>query len=122
MTREDIKNIINTVCPNDEDFEKSIISPAYLKQELEVLALEQEPIDYKTQYEEFSKKAEIVISQLRADRDRLLDVLGKIRAEIEELDNKLCQQFLIEDIDREVHRTYRECIDIIDKYAESEGK
>ena len=43
MTREDIKNIINIVCPNDEDFEKPIISTAYLKQELEALALEQEP-------------------------------------------------------------------------------
>lgn len=50
------------------------------------------------------------------------NVLDKIRAEIEELDNKVCQQFLIEDVDKEVHRTYRECIDIIDKYkAESEG-
>ena len=44
---------------------------------------EQEPIDYKAQYERFSKKAEIVISQLRSDRDRLLEVLDKVRAEIE---------------------------------------
>ena len=29
-------------------------------------------IDYKAQYERLSQKAEIVISQLRADRDRLL--------------------------------------------------
>ena len=43
MTREDIDNIINIICPNDEDFEKPIISPAYLKKELETLALEQEP-------------------------------------------------------------------------------
>ncbi len=42
MTREDINNIISTICPNDEDFEKPIISPAYLKKELEALALEQE--------------------------------------------------------------------------------
>ena len=56
------------------------------------------------------------------DYDRLCkaldneNVLDKIRDEIKELDNKLCQQFLIEDIDREVHRTYRECLEIIDKY------
>ena len=43
-------------------------------------------------------------------------VLEQIRAEIEKLDDKVCQQFLIEDIDKEVHHTYRECIEIIDKY------
>lgn len=42
MTREDINDIIQTICPNDDDFEKPIISPAYLKKELEALALEQE--------------------------------------------------------------------------------
>ena len=45
MTRKDIDNIIGIICPNDEDFEKPIISPAYLKKELEALALEQEPCD-----------------------------------------------------------------------------
>ena len=45
MTREDINNIISIICPNDEDFEKPIISPAYLKKELEALALEQEPCE-----------------------------------------------------------------------------
>lgn len=43
MTREDINNIIQTLCPNNDDFEKPIISPAYLKTELEALAIEQEP-------------------------------------------------------------------------------
>lgn len=43
MTREDINNIIQTLCPNNDDFEKPIISPAYLKQELEAMALEQKP-------------------------------------------------------------------------------
>lgn len=33
-------------------------------------------IDYKAQYERFSKKADIVISQLRADRDRLIRPKG----------------------------------------------
>jgi hypothetical protein len=39
MTREDIDNIISIICPNDEDFEKLIISPAYLKKELETLKI-----------------------------------------------------------------------------------
>lgn len=43
MTRQDIDTIISIICPNDEDFEKACISPAYLKNELEILALEQEP-------------------------------------------------------------------------------
>jgi len=43
MTAKDINDIIKTLCPNDDDFEKPIISPAYLKNELEALALEQEP-------------------------------------------------------------------------------
>lgn len=45
MTRKDIDNILHVICPNDEDFEKPIISPAYLKTELEALALEQEPCE-----------------------------------------------------------------------------
>lgn len=42
MTIRDINNIIAAVCPNDEDYEKPCISPKYLRQELEQLALEQE--------------------------------------------------------------------------------
>lgn len=45
MTKKDIDDIIKTICPNDEDFEKPCISPAYLKHELEALALEQEPCE-----------------------------------------------------------------------------
>lgn len=41
MTKQDIDDIIKIICPNDEDFEKPCISPAYLKNELEALALEQ---------------------------------------------------------------------------------
>ena len=64
--------------------------PEYYAIEMAIKALEQEPIDYKAQYEKFTKKAEIVISQLRADRDRLMSltsatpqepILDKIRAE-----------------------------------------
>ena len=77
----------------------------------------QEPIDYKTQYERFSKKADIVISQLRADRDRLEDFIDKIRAEIIEKDRNVktvrsdsCCFFTAEEV-----------LQIIDKYkAESE--
>ena len=45
MTIRDINDIIAAVCPNDEDYEKPVISPAYLKNELEALALEQEPCE-----------------------------------------------------------------------------
>lgn len=41
MTVKDINDIIKAVCPNDEDFEKPCISPKYLRQELEQLALDQ---------------------------------------------------------------------------------
>lgn len=77
----------------------------------------QEPIDYKAQYESFAKKAEIVISQLRADRDRLADVFDKIRAEIEQT---------AKDYDKfDDYRRVRGlwiALEIIDKYkAECEG-
>jgi hypothetical protein len=45
MTNKDIEDIINIICPDDADFEKPCISPAYLKKELEALAMEQEPED-----------------------------------------------------------------------------
>ena len=41
------------------------------------------PIKTLEQESTFQKKAEIVISQLRADRDRLQDAFDKLRAEIE---------------------------------------
>lgn len=49
------------------------------------------------------------------------EVLDKIKAEIVELDDKLCQHFLIEDADHEVHQAYTECIYIVDKYR-TEGR
>lgn len=45
-------------------------------------------------------------------------VLDKVRREIDDMDRKVCQQFLIEDIDKEIHHAYRECIDVVDKYKE----
>lgn len=76
----------------------------------------QEPIDYKAQYEGFSKKAEIVISQLRADRDRLLETFDKIRAEIKALSNANPSYWHSGDmVDRD------DVLEIIDKYkAEQE--
>lgn len=54
----------------------------------------------------------------RADElARELERLKKLRAEIAELDKKVCQQFLIEDVDKEVHRAYQDCLNIIDKYS-----
>ena len=79
---------------------------------------EQEPIDYKAQYESFAKKAEIVISQLRADRDRLADVFDKIRAEIKALD---VEPDGIHFCSANRHSCISEVLAIIDKYkAESE--
>ena len=43
MTKRDIDDIIHIICPNDEDEEKPIISPAFLRKELEALMLEQAP-------------------------------------------------------------------------------
>ena len=42
MTIRDINDIIKAVCSNIEDYEKPCISPKYLRQKLEQLALEQE--------------------------------------------------------------------------------
>ena len=61
MTREDIETIIKMICPNDEDFEKACISPAYLKKELETLALDQEP---KT--EQFEKLIDAIDFAIKA--------------------------------------------------------
>ena len=58
----------------------------------------------------FEDKASIVISQLREDRDRLEDILEKIRAEIEHLTYYWCEvnpRTVIDDV-----------LQIIDKYKE----
>ena len=54
-------------------------------------------------------KAEIVISQLREDRDRLQNIIEQIRAEIVEMRSKQ-------------NCSCSDCLDIIDKYIESENK
>ena len=73
----------------------------------------------KIKQEPFINKPCVSSEVCKHDKQKVLD---KIRAEITELDNEVCQRFLIEDIDKEVHHTYQECLDIINKYkSESEG-
>ena len=84
MTKKDIDNIIKTICPNDEDFEKTIISPTYLKKELETLALEQEPDLGKIRAE--IESLEDGISSYHNDRpwiykDEVLAIIDKYKAE-----------------------------------------
>ena len=62
----------------------------------------------------FNDKAEIVISQLRADRDRLLKAIGDIKAEIQEtIDSTPYRYHDYEDgrID-----AYEDCLELIDKH------
>lgn len=55
MTRDDINDIVNAMCPNDADFEEACISPAYLKKELEALTLDQGPSSDAIDREELKK-------------------------------------------------------------------
>jgi hypothetical protein len=74
-------------------------------------------IDYKAQYENHLKKSEVVISQLRADRDRLLKAFDNMRAEIMKLDD-INPDY---PMDRTIHISRNEVLQIIDKYkTESE--
>ena len=60
----------------------------------------------------FEDKAEIVISQLRQDRDRLLNTIEDIKAEINTQNRGICDYYIVDRIE-----------EIIDKYkAESEDK
>lgn len=77
----------------------------------------------------FEDKAEIVIAQLRKDRDRLADALDKIRAEIEQLPTKTRTNWdgCCPDIDypeiEYVDVDKNKLLGIIDKYkTESEDK
>ena len=58
----------------------------------------------------FEDKTEIVISQLRADRDKLLNVLNEIQSEINTPNRGTCDYFIVDRIE-----------EIISKYK-SEGK
>lgn len=74
-------------------------------------ALDQEPIDYKTQYENYLKKSEVVISQLRADRDRLLKAFDSMRAEIADL----ADSDAYGDIQKAFNNGLWKAVEIIDK-------
>ena len=105
MTKKDINDIISIICPNDEDFEKTCISPAYLKKELEVLALEQEPI----------------LDKIKAEIEDTLYVDSLIFGELIDFKNgKISADDVIEEFNRV---TRLEVLKILDKYkAESEDK
>lgn len=80
--------------------------------------LEQETIDYKAQYETYLKKSEVVISQLRADRDRLQETIDKARAEIE---STMKYQYAVGE--NQYAEGFEKSLEIIDKYnKEVEGK
>lgn len=125
MTREDIDNIISIICPNDEDFEKAIISPAYLKKELEALALEQEPT---TKIEESNFSQEQYKADLQCAYDCGKSILDKIRAEIldclkalDEIEKSGLNIYLPNEMSGR-RLTYQQCLQIIDKYrAETEN-
>ena len=79
--------------------------------------LEVEPI-----FTDFERKAEIVISQLRADRDRLQDAIEKIRAEIEQEYNRLSATRADETLEVGECLGLKMALKIVGKYkAESEG-
>lgn len=132
MTREDINDIINAICPNDEDYEKPCISPKYLRQELEQLAVDQRqwnedpttkdnlgvvtPQEPKTKIEESNFSQEQYLADIQSAYDCGKSVIDKIRAEIEsdwQLKKYPASPFSC---------GLRRAIEIIDKYnAESEG-
>lgn len=63
-------------------------------------------------------KAEIVISQLREDRDRLQNILDKIRTEIEEFEEEVFHRTM----DYSDYAAVRHCLEIIDKYKAERSK
>ena len=75
--------------------------------------------------EKFQQKAEVVISQLRADRDRLADDLDKIRTEIAEYGSIWVQYTIkgrtdkdIEDIvENAIKQAKKQVLYIIDKHT-----
>lgn len=60
----------------------------------------------------YEEKSEIVIRQLREDRDRLLDAMNKIRAEIEQLHYHPKLDFIKND------EVVDMALEIVDKYRE----
>lgn len=100
MTREEKVNLLNELLEIEEKNDIGNLTTAERREFQQwVEALEQEST--------FQKKAEIVISQLRADRDRLQDAFDKARDEIESID--LLAEYTRGDIKRMA-------LAIIDKY------
>lgn len=71
----------------------------------------------------YEEKSEIVIRQLREDRDRLLDAMDKIRAEIESNMESIIGKYdssipksNMPSYKIERNKVRKECISIIDKY------
>ena len=69
----------------------------------------------------YEEKAGIVISQLRADRDRLQDALDKIRAEIEALNPVDYVSMSSYDGHKGASDMKDDVLRIIDKFTGSEG-
>ena len=115
MTLEEINTMKYRVCCPMCENKKCVrgTDSCEAEQWAKSMALGQEPIDYKTQYENYLKKSEVVISQLRADRDRLLSTLDEIRAEIAEL--QTYKMFIGE---KTVYVERDDVLAIIDKYRE----
>ena len=72
----------------------------------------------------YEEKSAIIIEQLRADRDRLLGVFDKIKAEImdclnalDEIEKTGLNIYLPNEISGR-RLTYQQCLEIIDKYRE----
>ena len=66
----------------------------------------------------YEEKSAIVIEQLRADRDRLLGVLDKIRAEIAELETYYDNDYF--SFNNDPMYKCNEVLQIIDKYTKRE--
>lgn len=109
----------NPLCPlSQEEMVAKVANGVPILDKMAIKALEQESIDYKTRYENFRKKSGVVISQLRADHDRLQEAIDKIRAEIE---SESAKSFKYPEWERAIALEW--VLNIIDKYmAESEGE
>ena len=55
----------------------------------------------------FEEKSEIVISQLRTDRDKLLNVINDIQTEINTPNRGTCDHFIVDRIE-EIINNYKE--------------
>lgn len=55
----------------------------------------------------YEEKSEIVISQLRTDRDKLLNVINDIQAEINTPNRGTCDYFIVDRIE-EIIKKYKE--------------